>query len=178
MFIWRINMKASAPMVYYTTVVCDLGFVGIAATAKGVCFVGFDDDESRLEKTLHAEFAGQILDRDDVRLRDMASGICRQLAGKPVLKQVAIDAQGTPFQQRVWGLLRDIPSGETRSYRQLAGQLGQINATRAVARACATNPVSLLTPCHRVVRSDGGLAGFRWGIERKQKLLDTEKNRE
>ena len=169
-------MKATAPSVYYTTLPCDLGFVGIAATAAGICFVGFADDESRLEKTLRAEFAGRILSRDDKRLRSWAAGIRNRLAGRRIKDEVPIDAHGTPFQQRVWSLLRAIPSGETRSYKQLARQLGQENATRAVARACATNPVSLLTPCHRVVRSDGALAGYRWGIERKQKLLDMEKN--
>jgi AraC family transcriptional regulator of adaptative response/methylated-DNA-[protein]-cysteine methyltransferase len=96
------------------------------------------------------------------------------LAASGIGGGMQLDARGSEFQQKVWAALREIPAGETRTYSQVAEAIGQPGAARAVARACATNPLALLTPCHRVVRADGGLGGYRWGIERKQALLEME----
>ncbi|MDP9340285.1 MAG: methylated-DNA--[protein]-cysteine S-methyltransferase, partial [Acidobacteriota bacterium] len=101
--------------------------------------------------------------------------IVRQIEGKPASEQLPLDVQGTAFQRRVWQELQRIPRGATRTYTQVAQSLGQPTAARAVARACATNPVSIVVPCHRVIRGDGNLAGYRWGLSRKEQLLAAER---
>jgi AraC family transcriptional regulator of adaptative response/methylated-DNA-[protein]-cysteine methyltransferase len=102
------------------------------------------------------------------------SEIVRQIEGRPTGAELPLDVQGTAFQRRVWQELQRIPRGATRTYTQVAQSLGQPKAVRAVARACATNPVSIVVPCHRVIRGDGSLAGYRWGLNRKQKLIESE----
>ncbi len=161
-------------VVYYTTAVCPLGLLIAAATEKGVCFIGLGDSAEALETELMHEFPAAALQRDDQRLGETVHALLGYLAGEEPDQQLPLDVQATAFQRRVWEALRTIPYGETRTYHQIAEQLGSPNAARAVGRACATNPVSVLVPCHRVVRSGGDLNGYRWGLPRKRALLDLE----
>ncbi len=154
---------------------CALGRVLVATTARGVCAVYLGDDARALEAELRAEFAAAEIDRDDSALAEAVAAVVARIDGKPAARDLPLDAQGTAFQRRVWEELRRIPPGETRSYSAVAEALGRPTATRAVARACATNQVSVLIPCHRVLRADGGLGGYRWGIARKRALLDVER---
>ena len=157
--------------VSYVVRACSLGFVLIAWTDAGVCDVRFDASRTVLEQGLRARFENaQVAQREPPSWVD-AIVECVE-APRPL--QVPLDIIGTAFQQRVWAALRDIPLGETVTYQALAQRLGQPSATRAVARACATNEVALLIPCHRVIRMGGALAGYRWGLERKRALLERE----
>jgi len=159
--------------ITWATADSPLGTLLIAATADGVCAVYLGDGEPTLTSALEAEFPRATRVRGEVRREwvDAAVAVASGQAGE----DVPLDLQGTAFQQRVWRALREIPRGETRSYAQLASMIGQPSAVRATARACATNKVSLLVPCHRVVGSDASLTGYRWGVERKRRLLDLER---
>jgi AraC family transcriptional regulator, regulatory protein of adaptative response / methylated-DNA-[protein]-cysteine methyltransferase len=159
----------------YTVAACDLGRVLVAATARGLCAVRLGDSEEELEDVLRAEFPEAEIKREEAMLAEYVEPILRHLEGQQTTLDLALDVRATAFQRRVWEELRRIPYGSTRSYGEVADAIGQPSATRAVARACATNPVALVTPCHRVVRGDGSLSGYRWGIERKQKLLSEER---
>lgn len=160
--------------IRYTTVNTKLGEVVVASTEKGICCVQFLDG-GRPEVALGTEFPRAMLVRDDHRSKEIAEVIRGLASGSPVRTSLPIDLRGTLFQQQVWQELRKIPAGMTRSYSEVAEALGRPSATRAVARACATNHVAMLVPCHRVVRGDGSLSGYRWGTERKRALLHSEK---
>lgn len=153
------------------------GCLMLAATLRGVCSVQFGDQPDTLEAALSKEFPQAQLKRDDAALRDWASVLRDHLAGMRPILDLPLDVQGTAFQQRVWAELRRIPYGQTRTYTQIAQAIQQPSAVRAVARACATNPAALVIPCHRVVRAGGALAGYRWGIGRKQALLERERSK-
>ena len=159
----------------YTITDCGLGKMLVARTDKGVCAVTFGDDENFLIEKLFAEYPQATISADDKNLREYVEAILQNLAGRNKRIVLPIDVQATAFQMQVWEALRKIPYGETLSYKQIAEKLGNPNAVRAVARACATNRVAVVIPCHRVVGSDGNLSGYRWGIERKKKLLDAER---
>jgi O-6-methylguanine DNA methyltransferase len=128
-------------------------------------------------RELRAEFPAAAIERDRSAMAEWVGAILRHIAGRQPHIDLPLDVRATAFQWKVWRYLQDIPYGETRAYSEVASDLGVPRATRAVARACATNPVCLVVPCHRVVQKDGRLAGFRWGVERKQKLLKREKSR-
>jgi AraC family transcriptional regulator of adaptative response/methylated-DNA-[protein]-cysteine methyltransferase len=157
----------------FTTVATALGTVIIAGTERGLCFVALGDDPVALERELRHEYPAAGIERDDEELRSWADQVAAIAAGEGD-GGLPLDVPGTEFQWRVWEALQRIPRGETRTYAEIARELGQPSAARAVARACATNQVSLVIPCHRVVRGDGGLGGYRWGIERKRELLAVE----
>jgi AraC family transcriptional regulator of adaptative response/methylated-DNA-[protein]-cysteine methyltransferase len=161
--------------IRYTLAGCPLGRLLLAGTDRGVCAVYLGDADTVLESELKREFPAATLARDDETLSGWSGRIREHLQGGLPHLDLPLDVQATAFQWRVWQQLRSIPRGQTRTYRQIAEALGQPTAARAVARACASNPVSLVIPCHRVVRGDGGLGGYRWGIERKQSLLEKEK---
>jgi len=161
--------------IIYTIVECSLGQLLVAATRRGLCSVSLGDSGGELEKTLFAEFSAAEIRRDDTPLKNWVGEILQRLDGKPTNIELPLDVRATAFQRRVWQELRKIPSGETRSYKEIAERIENPRAVRAVARACAANPVALLTPCHRVIGANGKLSGYRWGIERKKKLLATEK---
>lgn len=161
----------------YTIADSPLGKMLVAATNRGICAVSFGDDKHSLLAELREEFHAAVIESDDDSLTSAVSAILKSLRGEKVVLDLPLDVRASAFQMRVWSELRKIPYGETRSYSQIAEQLGNPNAVRAVARACATNPVALLTPCHRVIASDGKLSGYRWGIERKKRLLKEEKER-
>jgi AraC family transcriptional regulator of adaptative response/methylated-DNA-[protein]-cysteine methyltransferase len=140
--------------------------LGLAAARIGV--------EEQVVPELTAEFRGATLVRDDVAMVDVMTAL-HALATGTGAAQLPVDVHGTAFQARVWRALQEIPPGRTRTYAQVARSIGEPSAARAVARACATNKVALAIPCHRVVRSDGGLAGYRWGLAVKAALLDQER---
>ncbi len=156
---------------------CSLGSLLVATTDKGVCSVKLGDSEGQLADELKHEFPAAELRRDPQRLTEATRAIVENLEGKARHINLPLDIQATAFQRRVWAQLRSIPSGQTSSYSEVARAIGQQKAVRAVARACATNPVALVIPCHRVIREDESLGGYRWGLERKKKLLETEKAR-
>lgn len=161
--------------IYYTLTDSPLGRMMVAATGRGICAVFFDDEDAPLEVALAAEYPNAALVRDGAGLGAWVEALLVHLAGQQPHLNLPLDVQATAFQQRVWEELRRIPYGETRSYTQVAKAIGRPAAVRAVARACATNPAAVVTPCHRVLRSDGTLGGYRWGLQRKQALLEREK---
>ena len=154
-----------------------LGQALVATTERGICMVELGGDAAGLERSLHLEFPQAHLERVDAGrdefLAPRVRAVADVLAGKRA--QVDIDLLGTAFQKKVWDALMKIPRGETRSYAELAGALGKPQGARAVARACATNRIAILVPCHRVVRGDGSLGGYRWGLPLKQDLLARER---
>jgi AraC family transcriptional regulator of adaptative response/methylated-DNA-[protein]-cysteine methyltransferase len=158
----------------YTVVDSPMGRLLVAATGRGVCAVGFGDTDEALEAQLDAEYPAADLRRDEGRLGGWVEDLLRHLEGSQPHLDLPLDLRATAFQLRVWEELRRIPYGATRSYKEVAEAIGRPSATRAVARACATNPVALVTPCHRVIRGDGGQGGYRWGLERKTRLLEQE----
>ncbi|HTU90579.1 MAG TPA: methylated-DNA--[protein]-cysteine S-methyltransferase [Gemmataceae bacterium] len=162
------------PRIRFTITRCCLGRLLLAGTEEGIRAVYLGDSDCQLEAELASEFPAAAVRRNDAGLNAWANVLVNHLSGRQPCLDLPLDVRATAFQQRVWQELRAIPYGSTRSYRDIARALGRPNAVRAVARACATNPVSLVIPCHRVVRSDGGLGGYRWGLERKQALLAQE----
>jgi len=152
-----------------------LGQLLVAATDRGICFVSLGARRDELEQTLRREFpAAEGIERCEPILASAVRAIVDFIAGREPHINLPLDIRWTAFQRRVWEELRRIPLGETRSYGDIARALGQPNAQRAVGHACATNPVPLIVPCHRVVRGDGDLGGYRLGAERKRKLLERE----
>ncbi len=158
----------------YSLLDCFLGSLLFAATDRGICFLCFGDSAQAAFDSLRVEYPAAALDRDDAGLSAWRAALTEHLAGQLDDIELPVDARGTPFQQSVWAQLRRIPYGQTRTYTQMAEALGRPDAVRAVAHGCATNPVSLLIPCHRVLRRDGSLGGYRWGLARKQALLAHE----
>jgi AraC family transcriptional regulator of adaptative response/methylated-DNA-[protein]-cysteine methyltransferase len=145
----------------------------LAATEQGVCAVQFGESAPELEQELRAEFPKAEIVRSDRKLKEHVRALRAMIDGQPV-GALPLDLQATAFQRRVWEELQAIPRGTTRTYSKIAADIGNPKGARAVARACATNPVSIVIPCHRVVREDGSMGGYRWGIDRKKKLLALE----
>jgi AraC family transcriptional regulator, regulatory protein of adaptative response / methylated-DNA-[protein]-cysteine methyltransferase len=168
--------KGGAGMkINYAIVECPLGRLLVAATGRGICSVTLGDRAEELRENLRAEYPRAEIEPDETRLHAQVQTLLAYLEGEMPHPDLPLDAQGTAFQKRVWEELRRIPAGDTASYGEIARRIGQPTATRAVARACATNPVALVTPCHRVIRENGELGGYRWGIARKRRLLEMEK---
>lgn len=162
--------------IRFTTLASPFGRILVAATERGLCAVSLGEDDASVETEIEIEFPNAAsIDRDDAALRAWAEPVIRYLNGVHAHPMVPIDVEGTDFQRRVWLALQEIPYGETRSYSEVAERLGQPMAARAVARACASNKVALIIPCHRVVREDGTAGGYRWGVNRKQCLLEQER---
>jgi AraC family transcriptional regulator, regulatory protein of adaptative response / methylated-DNA-[protein]-cysteine methyltransferase len=160
--------------IRYAVEPCGLGVILVAATPRGVCAIEFGDSAHDLVDRLRQRFSNATLEPADTVFRQWIGKILAFIEHPQGLLDMPLDIQGTVFQQRVWNALQDIPSGQTASYAQVAEKIGQPTAVRAVARACATNQVAVVIPCHRVVRSDGSLSGYRWGAERKAELLRRE----
>lgn len=162
--------------IYYAVIHSPLGYLLLAATEKGLCRVRFGANQKKLEAGLKQEFwAAEFLKRDR-KFQKWAQALTNYVAGEKPWPLLPYDLRATQFQKRVWELLRNIPSGETYSYSEAAKAVGVPKAARAVARACAANPVALVIPCHRIVPQAGGEGGYRWGFERKRKLIELEKN--
>jgi AraC family transcriptional regulator of adaptative response/methylated-DNA-[protein]-cysteine methyltransferase len=163
--------------IRYTSVETPLGVVVAATTERGVCSIQLGPKESVLIASLREEFPHALIERDDESLEELAVVLAAAVRGEPGAMRLPLDVEGTAFQIRVWEALRSIPPGETRTYAQVAAAIGAPRAVRAVGSACGANVVALAVPCHRVVRSDGSLGGYRWGLETKSALLHAEKKR-
>jgi AraC family transcriptional regulator, regulatory protein of adaptative response / methylated-DNA-[protein]-cysteine methyltransferase len=163
--------------INYTIVASSMGRLLVAMTERGVCAVRMGDTDAELEKDLREEFPHAKIKRDDSALREQLQKILSHLDNNEPRLDLPLDIRATAFQRQVWDKLRAIPYGQTVSYGDVAKALGKPGAVRAVGRACATNPVALVIPCHRVVREDQSLGGYRWGLERKKKLLAREQKR-
>ncbi len=161
--------------IEYATANSPVGRLLVGATPRGACAVYLGDSDEALERALADEYPSAKISQADGGVGRWIEVILQHLDGKQLHLDLPTDVKATAFQHRVWQQLRAIPYAETRSYREIAERLGAPRAARAVARACATNRVSLIVPCHRVVRGDGGLGGYRWGIDRKARLLAHER---
>jgi AraC family transcriptional regulator, regulatory protein of adaptative response / methylated-DNA-[protein]-cysteine methyltransferase len=170
----KYRRGAIAAPIRYTFTGSPLGRMMIAATDKGICAIQFGDSDSDLEQGLRHEFPFAIRKRDDEAMQGRKEDLLRQMQGKHLDSSLPLDIQATAFQRKVWSYLQSIPFGSTRSYAQVAKGIRRPTAVRAVARACATNPVAIAIPCHRVVRTSGEMGGYRWGIARKKTLLAME----
>jgi AraC family transcriptional regulator of adaptative response/methylated-DNA-[protein]-cysteine methyltransferase len=170
----KYRRGAVAAQIRYTFTDSPLGRMLIAATDKGICAIQFADSDEELEQGLRHEFPFAIRWRDDEGMRNWKDNLLTKMRGQRLNAALPLDIQATAFQRRVWSYLQKIPFGETCSYAAVAKAIGQPSASRAVARACATNPVAVAIPCHRVVRTSGDMGGYRWGVERKKALLEME----
>jgi AraC family transcriptional regulator of adaptative response/methylated-DNA-[protein]-cysteine methyltransferase len=155
-----------------------LGWLLVAATDRGLCSLLLGDDPETLQELLRTKFPGVEIREHDPAFSQVVARVVTFVESPRIGLDLPLDIQGTAFQQRVWAALREIPPGATASYSEIAARIGRPKAVRAVAAACAANPVAIVVPCHRVIRSDGNLAGYYWGIERKQALLKRETGEE
>lgn len=167
--------------IIYTIADCSLGRLLVAATERGLCSVALGDSDAQLTSALFAEYPNAAIDSQDTRISSSLNlwldQVLGYLKGKTPHLDLPLDIQATAFQWRVWEELRRVPFGATRSYQEIANAIDKPKAVRAVAGACASNHVALVIPCHRVIREDKTLGGYRWGLERKQRLLETERER-
>jgi AraC family transcriptional regulator of adaptative response/methylated-DNA-[protein]-cysteine methyltransferase len=153
---------------------CSLGSILVAATGRGVCAILLGDDPDALVRDLQDRFPRAVLTGGDREFEETVGKVLSFVEAPALGLDLPLDVRGTAFQQRVWQALRTIPAGSTVSYSEVAGRIGAPKSVRAVAQACAANSIAVAIPCHRVVRNDGGLSGYRWGVERKRALLDRE----
>jgi AraC family transcriptional regulator of adaptative response/methylated-DNA-[protein]-cysteine methyltransferase len=167
--------RGKGQRIRYCTFNTTLGIVLVAATDEGVCAVKLGSDPRRLKALLSDEFSAAELAEE--AMPEIAAKVRAFITGEGSLARVPLDIRGTVFQRRVWEALRRIPRGETRTYGEIARQIGAPAAVRAVGSACGANPVALVVPCHRAVRTDGGLGGYAWGLTVKRRLLELEKRR-
>lgn len=167
----RIAASRPTPSgVRYSIVESQLGFVAIARTAKGLAAAFIGDDAAALEEHMRTRFP----DASAVAPDALTERVVRSLDETRDDREIPVDPQGTDFQKSVWSALREIPSGSTVTYSELADRVGRPNSVRAVAAACGANPIAVIVPCHRVIGKDGSLTGYAWGIEKKRLLLDRE----
>lgn len=153
---------------------CSLGWLMVAATDHGVCDIEFGDQPEALATQLRSRFPAADVQQAGPEFASVVSAVVATIEEPGQAREIPLDIRGTAFQERVWNALRDVPPGTTVSYAELAGQIGRPEAVRAVAQACAANKLAVAVPCHRVVRSDGSLSGYRWGVERKRAILERE----
>jgi AraC family transcriptional regulator of adaptative response/methylated-DNA-[protein]-cysteine methyltransferase len=172
----KYRRGAIAAMIRYACADSPLGRMLIAATDRGICSIQFARTDNELIEGLKREFPFAARKPDQGALQAWTGALLAKMAGRELNAALPLDIRATAFQRRVWTYLQSIPFGATRSYKEVAKGIGQPTASRAVARACATNPVAVAIPCHRVVREDGSTSGYRWGMERKRKLLEMERH--
>jgi AraC family transcriptional regulator of adaptative response/methylated-DNA-[protein]-cysteine methyltransferase len=170
----KYRRGAIAAPIRYTCTDSPLGRMLIAATEKGICSIQFADSDEELEQSLRQEFPFAVRRGDDKELTALAQNVIGQMRGSEPAETLPLDIRATAFQRRVWTYLQSLGFGETRSYADVARAIRRPSAVRAVARACARNPVAIAIPCHRIVRTDGNLGGYRWGLQRKETLLQME----
>ena len=161
--------------IHYTIVDSPLGRLLVASTDRGVCAVEMGSSDDELERALAREYPAALIVRDEQPHAAWTREILARASGRRPRVDLPLDVQATAFQWQVWQALAGIPHGETRSYSEIAASIGRPAAVRAVARACATNPVAIAIPCHRVIGSDGRPTGYRWGVSRKEDLLVRER---
>jgi len=174
----RFRAGGSGTSIHFAVGQCSLGAVLVAATEKGVCAIFLGDDPDALVRNLQDRFPAAQLVGGDAEFEGTVAAVIGFIETPAAGLDLPLDVRGTAFQQRVWQALRTIPAGQTTTYTDIAQRIGAPQSVRAVAGACAANPIAVAVPCHRVVRSDGGLSGYRWGVERKRALLDREAIRE
>lgn len=172
----KYRRGAIAASIRYTLADSPLGRMLIAGTDRGICSIQFGRSDDELLEGLKREFPFATRKEDKSGLQQWAVSIVQHMRGDNADSALPLDIRATAFQRKVWTYLQSIPFGSTRSYNQVAKAIGEPTAVRAVARACATNPVAVAIPCHRVVRKDGSMGGYRWGIERKKTLLEMEQH--
>ena len=173
----KYRRGAIAATIRYTFTDSPLGRMLVAATEKGICAIQFADTDDELTEGLKREFPFAVRKRDDESMQVWTKALLSQMEGQKLNRSLPLDIQATAFQRRVWAHLQSMPFGTTQSYGEVAKAIGRPTAARAVARACATNPVAVAIPCHRVVREDGGMGGYRWGVQRKETLLQLEQQK-
>ena len=165
--------------ISFVTTETELGYLMVGATDRGLCFVQFGDSHEALYDQLRREYPAASLRPMAVpyppAFEEWMEGLAAHMAGESPASSLPLDVRATAFQWRVWRYLQSIPRGEVQSYAEVAAGLGEPRATRAVARACAANHVAMVIPCHRVIRGDGTLGGYKWGLDRKRTLLDRER---
>jgi AraC family transcriptional regulator of adaptative response/methylated-DNA-[protein]-cysteine methyltransferase len=166
--------KVDATGIGFHLAECSLGILGVAATARGVCHIRFGDDPREVEAALRAEFPWAELRQEPERLAPHIDALKRHLSGETRELELPLDVRGSQFQRRVWDAIAAVPYGSTRAYADLAADIGQPQAARAVAQACGANPVAIAVACHRIVGRRGALGGYRYGVERKRRLLARE----
>lgn len=166
--------KKPAMTISFALDKCSLGTVLVAKSEKGICAILLGDEPQLLHADLHRRFPNTELIVGDSTFQKIVAQVIRAIEQPKLKLDLPLDIRGTVFQQQVWQALQKIPAGETRSYTAIAEAIGSPKAVRAVAGACAANAIAVIIPCHRVVRSDGNLSGYRWGVERKQTLLQQE----
>jgi AraC family transcriptional regulator of adaptative response/methylated-DNA-[protein]-cysteine methyltransferase len=179
----RYRAGGAGARIRFATVPTALGRLLVAATERGVCSVKLGDRDDELAGELEREFPRAAIEAADDQLQPWIDAVLRHVEGpaegpaegNEPAPRPPLDLTGTAFQRRVWQALTEIPPGATRTYGEVAARLGRPAAARAVARACATNPVAVVVPCHRVVPAGGGTGGYRWGTERKRRLLERER---
>ena len=170
----RFRAGGEAVQIRFAVGECSLGSILVAATDKGVCAILFGDDPDSLLRDLQDRFDKAELIGGDADFEALVATVVGFVEQPRLGLDLPLDVRGTAFQQRVWQALAEIPAGETASYADVAAKIGKPTAVRAVAQACAANALAVAIPCHRVVRNDGALSGYRWGVERKRALLDRE----
>jgi methylated-DNA-[protein]-cysteine S-methyltransferase/AraC family transcriptional regulator of adaptative response/methylated-DNA-[protein]-cysteine methyltransferase len=178
----RVKPTAKSPgtaadVLFFAIGECALGKVLVARGVKGVCAILLGDDPEALESDLAARFPKSTLIANEIMVRGDMSKVIRYAARPSEGLDLTLDMRGTPLQRRIWEVIRAIPPGQTKSYMQIARLINSaypMVAARSVGNACAANPLALAIPCHRVIRSDGKLAGYRWGLERKRELIEKE----
>jgi AraC family transcriptional regulator, regulatory protein of adaptative response / methylated-DNA-[protein]-cysteine methyltransferase len=170
----KYRRGAIAASIRYTCTDSPLGRMLVAATDKGICAIQFADSDNELTEGLKREFPFAVRKREDASMRSWTNTVLHQISGHKPNRSLPLDIQATAFQRRVWDHLQSLPFGTTQSYREVAKAIGRPTAARAVARACASNRIAVAIPCHRVVREDGEMGGYRWGVERKRALLQME----
>ncbi len=170
----RYQHNGAGELIQFTVAPSALGQLLVATTGRGVCAVKLGDNAEELERLLFNEFSAARIVRDDQAHQGWVQTILNFIAGTEPHLDLPLDVRATAFQKQVWQALQRIPYGQTRSYADIAREIGQPGAVRAVANACGANPTALIVPCHRVIRSDGSLGGYHWGIERKRRLLAQE----
>lgn len=167
--------RGADELIQFAFIRSKLGLLILGATERGLAFLQFGESEEELKEALQSEFPAATIVQNADALAIWIGGVTRYLSGKMPNIELPVDMRGTAFQQAVWLYLRRIPAGETRTYAQVAEAIGHPKAVRAVASACASNQVAMAIPCHRVIRRDGSLGGYRWGLDRKEALLAKEK---
>jgi AraC family transcriptional regulator of adaptative response/methylated-DNA-[protein]-cysteine methyltransferase len=171
----RFRAGGSGETIRFAIGECSLGSILVGATAKGVCAIALGDDPDKLLRDLQDRFPRAQLVGADKDFERLVARVIGFVESPSLGLDLPLDVRGTVFQQRVWNALREIPAGKTVSYADLAARVGAPTAVRAVAQACASNAIAVAIPCHRVIRNDGAISGYRWGVERKRALLDREK---
>lgn len=174
MRVTKLRQGSTGVSIRYAFSQSPFGLIVVAETQKGICCILFGDTRKALTAELATRFPQAVLHHDKVGMQSRLEAVLQQISLPDASAEIPLDIQGTAFQEKVWRALQRIKPGQRASYAEVAKAIGQPAAARAVASACAANPVAVLVPCHRVVRGDGSLSGYRWGVERKKRLLDSE----